>query len=522
MTEKTEISAASLHEPGGTRAPGRRAGDQRSKEGASDRADAGGHLSRLILYRPLWLPVAITGAFLAVALGVLLAMSRSNVIRLHPVHQHMQQLNSLQHASLSLQEMLIVHLNDSGPIDTGRLEALRQEVVEIIAMESELVPESPALLRQAQATLGDLSSDQRGALIATLGQIRRVLALETQAHGSLVSQVNRATIAEFNTVVAAIIILPSLAALTLFLVRKRVLVPLSNLSRLLNLLGRGDYTPAPIEDVDPLLKPLMGSYNRLVDRLADLELQNASRQETLEQHVRMATETLLQQQRTLATAERLAAVGEVAAGIAHELRNPLAGMQVALGNLRDDLSIQDHIERLDLVVAELRRVTTLLNSLLDGARHTPEPLVDVVLDQTVTELLALARYQIARDIQVDHNVPAGLVWRLPRDRFKQALLNLVVNAADALDGRKGHILVSAQKVGDALLLAVSDDGPGFLPHVKEEAGRPFASGRSGGTGLGLAMVHRLARDLDGDLKLSNIEPHGARVELRLPGRVRNE
>lgn len=143
MTEKTEISAASLHEPGGTRAPGRRGRDQRSKEGASDRADAGGHLSRLILYRPLWLPVAITGAFLAVALGVLLAMSRSNVIRLHPVHQHMQQLNSLQHASLSLQEMLIVHLNDSGPIDTGRLEALRQEVVEIIAMESELVPESP-------------------------------------------------------------------------------------------------------------------------------------------------------------------------------------------------------------------------------------------------------------------------------------------------------------------------------------------------------------------------------------------
>ena len=521
MTEAAEISSENRSGPEETRAIGGVRGES-SGDRTSDLADAAGHLSRLILYRPLWMPVAITGAFLAVTLGVLLAMSWSNVNRLHPVHRHMQQLNRLQHASLSLQEMLIEHLNESSPIDRTKLEGLRQEVVDIIAMESHLVPESPALLRQAQAILGDLSRDPREALIATLAQIRRVLALETEAHDKLVSQVNRATIVEFNIVVATIIVLPSLAILTLFLVRKRVLVPLSNLSRLLNLLGRRDYTPAPIEEVDPLLRPLIGSYNELVDRLADLEQQNASRQETLEQHVRMATETLLQQQRTLATAERLAAVGEVAAGIAHELRNPLAGMQVALGNLRNDLSDREHVERLDLVVAELRRVTTLLNGLLDGARHTPEPLVDVVLDQTVGELLALARYQIARDIQVGYDVPAGLMCRLPSDRFKQALLNLVVNAADALDQRRGHIVVSGRRDGDALRLVVTDDGPGFPPRVLEQSGRPFVSGRSGGTGLGLAMVRRLARDLGGDLQLSNIAPHGARVELKLPGRVCDE
>jgi C4-dicarboxylate-specific signal transduction histidine kinase len=472
-----------------------------------------------LLYRPVWLLVAITGVFLAVSLGVLLVTSWNGVNRLQPIRRHMEQLSRLQEAGLDLQELLVDHLDGDKPIETAKLKVLRQEVEDIIALDSHLVPTSPVLLREAQAIFGDLARDPRQALIAILAQIRKVLSVETRAHANLVAEVDRATALEFDIVVATIIVLPSLALLTFFLLRRRVLVPLSTLGRLLTLLGRRDYTPMPAEDVDPMLKPLISNYNELVGRLAQLEHENASRQETLEQQVRAATEALLEQQRTLAAAERLAAVGEVAAGIAHELRNPLAGMQVALSNLRNDTVNREHAERLDLVIAEVRRITSLLNGLLEGARHTPEPLADVGLAETVRGLLALAHHQIPGKIRVDCDIQDGLDCRLPRDRFKQALLNLVINAAHAIGDRRGLITVSAQRDAGTVALVVCDNGPGFPRDVLENDCRPFVTGHRNGTGLGLAVVKRLARDLGGELRLSNVDPHGARVDLTLPCRT---
>jgi C4-dicarboxylate-specific signal transduction histidine kinase len=472
-----------------------------------------------LLYRPVWLPVAIASVFLAVSLGILLVTSWNDVNRLQPIRRHMEQLSRLQEAGLKLQEVLVDHLGGEKPIETAKLEVLRQEVADIIALDSHLVPTSPVLLREAQAMLGNLARDPREALIAILAQIRKVLALETQAHNDLVADVDRATAVEFDIIVATIVVLPLLALLTFFLLRRRVLVPLSTLGRFLTLLGRRDYAPMPAEDVDTMLKPLINNYNELVCRLSQLEHENASRQETLEQQVRAATEALLEQQRTLAVAERLAAVGEVAAGIAHELRNPLAGMQVALSNLRSDTANREHAERLDLIVAEVRRITNVLNDLLEGARHTPEPLADVELAETVRGLLALARHQISDKIRIDCDIQDGVDCRLPRDRFKQALLNLIVNAAQAIGDRQGLITVSAQREVGTVALVVYDNGPGFPPAVLENGSRPFVTGRSDGTGLGLAIVKRLARDLGGELRLSNVDPHGARVGLILPCRT---
>jgi two-component system, NtrC family, sensor kinase len=498
-------------------------GDERSRgQRTTDHAETTGHMLQPLLYRPVWLPVTIASVFLAVSLGVLLVTSWNSVNRLQPVRRHMEQLSRLQEAGLNLQEMLVGHLGGNKPIETAKLEVLRQEVGDIIALDSHLVPTSPVLLREAQATLGDLAGDPREALIAVLAQIRKVVTLETRAHNELVAEINRAAALEFDIVVATIIILPSLALLTFFLVRKRVLVPLSTLGRLLTMLGRRDYTPMPAEDVDPMLKPLISSYNDLVVRLAQLEGENARRQKTLEHQVRAATEALLEQQRTLAAAERLAAVGEVAAGIAHELRNPLAGMQMALSNLRSDTANREHAERLDLIIAEVRRITSLLNGLLEGARHTPEPLADVELSETVNGLLVLARHQIPGRIRIDWDIQVGLDCRLPRDRFKQALLNLVVNAAQAIGDREGLITVSAQRDAGTVALVVCDNGPGFPPAVLENGSRPFVTGRRNGTGLGLAIVKRLARDLSGELRLSNVDPHGARVELRLPCRTSDD
>lgn len=499
-----------------------KAGEGSRRQRPADRAGTAAQMLKSSLYRSVWLPVAVAGLFLALALALLLVTSWNSVNRLQPVRRHMDHLSRLQETDLRLQEMLIDHLGGNSPIDMADLDTLREKVTEIIALDSNLMRESLPHLSDARATLGDLARDPKDALTAVLTQFRKVLALETRAHDELVAEVDRAAALEFDIVSATIIVLPALAILSLYLLRRQVLLPLSKLGDLLTTLGQNDYTPMPAEDVDPILRSLMNNYNRLVVRLAQMENENASRQETLEHQVRAAARTLLDQQRTLAAAERLAAVGEVAAGIAHELRNPLAGMQMALSNLRSDVADREHAERLDLVIAELRRITSLLNGLLEGARHTPEPLDDVKLAETVRSLLALARHQIPGNIRIDCDLQDGLDCRLPPDRLKQALLNLVVNAAEAIGDREGTITISGQRDGGKVALVVSDDGPGLPQAVLDKGGHAFVTGRKNGTGLGLAIVKRLARDLGGELQLSNAEPHGARVELRLPCRKSND
>jgi signal transduction histidine kinase len=99
--------------------------------------------------------------------------------------------------------------------------------------------------------------------------------------------------------------------------------------------------------------------------------------------------------------------------------------------------------------------------------------------------------------------------------LRQALLNLLLNAIQVLEG-EGQVRLAAWGDGDQLLLCVEDEGPGFPEQMLRAGVRPFATGRPGGTGLGLAMVRRFARDNDGELELANREPYGARVILRLP------
>jgi signal transduction histidine kinase len=232
--------------------------------------------------------------------------------------------------------------------------------------------------------------------------------------------------------------------------------------------------------------------------------------------VRTATRTLLEHQRELTNAERLAAVGEVAAGLAHELRNPMAGIQMALSNLRRDLTESEQVARLDLVIGELKRVTRLLNDLLDQSRQAPEPIVDLHLAEKIKALLDLVRYQVPEQIQLDQRIADDLCCRLPEGRLRQALLNLIVNAAQSIGTSSGTITVAATLSDRVLRIEVRDDGPGFPEPLLTTGVRAFATWRDGGTGLGLAMVRRLAFDLGGNLNLANQIPRGACVTVELP------
>jgi signal transduction histidine kinase len=254
----------------------------------------------------------------------------------------------------------------------------------------------------------------------------------------------------------------------------------------------------------------------MVNHLADLEDANRLHAQSLQQEVRLATQALLEQQYSLARAERLAAIGEVAAELAHEIRNPLAGIQMAIHNLRHEITSSDQLDRLDLINAELKRMTKLLNDMLDQSRHLPEVSTSLDLKRLIQDLVTLTRYQIAESIHLEIDVPYPLQVHLPESGIRQALLNLILNAADALEGDPGTICIKVYTEKQGLCIDVMDDGSGFSRDMLEHGIRPFHTSRKRGTGLGLSMVQRFVKDVGGTISLTNQLTHGACVSLLLP------
>jgi nitrogen fixation/metabolism regulation signal transduction histidine kinase len=134
----------------------------------------------------------------------------------------------------------------------------------------------------------------------------------------------------------------------------------------------------------------------------------------------------------------------------------------------------------------------------------------------VADLMTLVRYQIPDRITLTREIPDNLVCRLPDAMLRQALLNLLLNAQQAIGDLDGHIAVHAYVDDGTLHLSVYDDGPGLPADLIESGIRTFVSHRAEGTGLGLSMVQRFVRAQGGVVKLSNREPHGACVTLNLP------
>lgn len=482
--------------------------------------------SALSRYSSLWLPAALLGGLLVLTLVMELVLAWQSRERLEPINRHIAQMVKLQNANLELQSELVDILRGDGEFNAGEREAIGRELKTILEAQTLLSPDAPALIEAARKALVDFSRRPKEALVITLAQTRKAIDLEARAHKALVEKVSRATELELRLDSVTLVVFPAGALLLLYLMRRRILTPLDRLGFLMTLLAKSDYNTAPLRSVDPLLRPLTQNYNAMVARLAELEAEHTKREKHLEGRVDMATQALLEQQRSLANTERLAALGEMMARIAHELRNPLAGVKLACANLGRELAQElpgsEYTVRVQTVAAEVDRIIDVLNAMLDQSRHRPEPVGEVDVSRALNDLMTLMRYQVPAQIALLPEVPDGLVCRVHDAMLRQALLNLILNAQQAIGDRAGSIRLSARMLDNgSLKLVVCDDGTGFPPDLLESGIRAFVSHRPDGTGLGLSMVQRFARARGGEVKLSNRAPHGACVTLELPCRSGN-
>lgn len=469
------------------------------------------------LLRSIALPVVVTAGLLLLVLASMLLITTRSLSRMTPLREHLVVMQRMHDQILSMQHTALRGLDAATPVRRENLIALKQSLARLAREPALLTGAGRRGLARAQDLLEAADLPPREVLQRGITLLHEALVEENRAHANLLDAVQAQARLEMRLAASALILIPLAAGLVLFLLRRRFLLPLDNINTLLTRLGDGEYAPARVEAVDPVLEPLIANYNHMATRLARLEAEQRARQAGLEAEVRAASRELLAHNRSLAQADRLAAVGEMAAGLAHELRNPLAGIQLALANLRQELTDPDARARLELVGTELGRITALMNGLLDQARLAPEAAAPVALARALGEVLALARYQVPAGIEFEQAIADDLCCWLPENRLRQAVLNLALNAAQVMPGG-GTVRVSADYAGGRLAISVGDQGPGFPEPLLRGGARPFASARPGGTGLGLASVRRLAQDLGGTLQLDNVAPRGARVTLLLPCR----
>ncbi|WP_022948575.1 sensor histidine kinase [Methylohalobius crimeensis] len=456
---------------------------------------------RLLLYRPILISGAILTLALLLVLTAFVALTWRNLERIHQVEQTVGQVNRLQAIEHRLQQL------SSDTIHSAERDRLQAELSKLARGRLQL-PVSP------MQRLLERPTQER--LEAAIQGLQNLLEQENTNERNLLAKVVYDTHLELEAALMGTAALIVLLGLGILLAKHWVFTPLKKMSKLLLRLEEGRFEPIPIPEKVPPWSTLISNYNRMVTRLAALEQARQAHTRSLEAQVSAAARTLLAQSQDLARAERLAAVGEVAAGIAHELRNPLAGIQLALHNLRAECADPENQQRFNLIITELDRLGRHLNQLLDQARHQPEPIKEIHIDSVIREILALLRYQVPDAIRLHYSGMPEVKARLPETGLRQALINLVLNAAQVLNEKPGNIWIETHQNQDRLVLTVSDDGPGFPEELLKNGIRSFASGRAGGTGLGLLMVKRFVSSLDGRMQLAPSEPQGARVIVEIP------
>jgi hypothetical protein len=226
-------------------------------------------------------------------------------------------------------------------------------------------------------------------------------------------------------------------------------------------------------------------------------------------------------------AEHLATMGELAAGVAHEIRNPLAGIAGAIEIITKDFP-KDHSDRevMEDLRQEVRRIEKVLNDMLAYAKPKPPQFGRADLKDTFARTLHLARQQTGlKSVEFSVQVPPDLpAFRMDTEQLHQVLLNLVLNGVQAIE-REGKITVAAKfnapggpGQADLVEISVSDTGVGIPPESLERIFRPFYTTKRGGTGLGLSLCRRIIRQHGGTLTVESKLGKGSRFIIRLPMR----
>jgi len=221
----------------------------------------------------------------------------------------------------------------------------------------------------------------------------------------------------------------------------------------------------------------------------------------------------------LQVSERLAAVGRITAGVAHEVKNPLNSMRLWLENLKESLPADSDgaAQAVNVLDAEIDRLDAVVTRFLDFARPMDVRLEPTQLAGLLREVLEVAQPQLQRaKVEVAQLLPIGIpeVF-VDRDLLKQAVLNLVLNAVDAMPAG-GQLQLTLSRRGEMAEITVGDTGKGIPPEHRQKVFQLFFTTRPGGSGIGLASTFRIVQLHNGSINFTSEVGRGTTFRIELP------
>ena len=238
---------------------------------------------------------------------------------------------------------------------------------------------------------------------------------------------------------------------------------------------------------------------------------------------RAQMETIREAREKLIQNEKLAALGQLAAAIAHEVRNPLAVIRSAAQSLRDTVpgGSVDARRACSFITDEADRLSNLVNSLLAFARPVQISPVKVPIAELFERAITLAAEQkFEKHVHLHSHAPANLeAIDVDPELMSQVFVGLVANAIEAADS-DGDVRLEAKPIGSQIELTVSDSGPGVAPELRERVFEPFFTTRAEGVGLGLAIARQIVEAHGGRIEVGESSSGGARFAVILPATER--
>ena len=226
-------------------------------------------------------------------------------------------------------------------------------------------------------------------------------------------------------------------------------------------------------------------------------------------------------ERESARKERLSEMGNLAAGVAHEIRNPLNTISIAVQRLAGEFEPIENRTDYEAITTQIRDETKRLNDIITRflalARGEKRRYRRIRLDELITEIGRFFEPE-ARQLGIELSVrtDSDLTIEADLDSLKQVFSNLFNNAKEALAGKGGGIVIAAKGRQKSVEILFADTGPGIPVGIREKMFTPYFTTKDGGTGLGLPTVHKIITDLGGEINVRETESGGAAFVISLP------
>lgn len=309
-----------------------------------------------------------------------------------------------------------------------------------------------------------------------------------------------------------------------FLISK-ITLPIENLSALSENVARGDFSKRADITGDDEIGRLARAFNQMIESIASSQKMLEEYNLTLQKKVQERTDELMKIKEQMMQSEKLASIGRLSAGVAHEINNPLGAILSYAHLIREELNSKKDVDQIvhftDEIISETNRAKKIIKSLLEFSRQHKSEYEWVDINQVIEDVITFITIQNRlENIELIKNYGEDIpVVKIDTERIKEALINIIINALDAMNG-KGRLTIKTEvdHKKNIVIISISDTGSGIPQEIMGHIFEPFFTTKpvGKGTGLGLSVTYGIIKQHNGDILVESTVGQGTTFTILLP------